>query len=68
MNDNIDGDLDSGLSQHDEPNEPSEKIDLYSTLSNDEATDADNDNQNLEALEKQMKILIMKKIKVESLL
>ena len=51
--DNIDGDLDSELSQHDEPNEPSEKIDLYSTLSNDEATDADNDNQNLEALEKQ---------------
>ena len=51
--DNIDGDLDSELSQHDEHNEPSEKIDLYSTLSNDEATDADNDNQNLEALEKQ---------------
>ena len=51
--DNIDGDLDSEPSQHDEPNEPSEKIDRYSTLSNDEATDADNDNQNLEALEKQ---------------
>ena len=49
--DNIDGDLDSEPSQYDEPNELNEEINLNSRLSNEEATDADNYNQNLEALE-----------------